>query len=77
MRSYAEPTYINNKVLVCLGITRRYSHPDLKRRAAPWPEFEAHATMYQHTDFDQEFVRLRAQQFRDQLERWQRGELSD
>jgi len=33
--------------------------------------------MYQYTDFDRQFVRLRAEQFRDQLERWQRGELSD
>lgn len=33
--------------------------------------------MYQYTEFDQQFVKLRAQQFRDQLERWQRGELSD
>ena len=33
--------------------------------------------MYQYTDFDRQFVRLRAQQFRDQLERWQRGELTD
>ncbi len=33
--------------------------------------------MYQYTDFDRQFVTLRAQQFRDQLERWQRGELSD
>ena len=33
--------------------------------------------MYQYTDFDKKFVKLRAQQFRDQLERWQRGELTD
>ncbi|MFT4267074.1 MAG: nitrite/sulfite reductase [Xenophilus sp.] len=33
--------------------------------------------MYQYTDFDRQFVRLRAAQFRDQLERWQRGELAD
>ncbi len=33
--------------------------------------------MYQYTEFDTQFLRLRAQQFRDQLERWQRGELSD
>ena len=33
--------------------------------------------MYQYTDFDRQFVTLRAQQFRDQLERWQRGELTD
>jgi len=33
--------------------------------------------MYQYTDFDRQFVQLRAQQFRDQLERWQRGELTD
>ena len=33
--------------------------------------------MYQYTDFDKQFVKLRAQQFRDQLERWQKGELSD
>ena len=33
--------------------------------------------MYQYTDFDKEFVKLRAQQFRDQLDRWQRGELTD
>ena len=33
--------------------------------------------MYQYTDFDRQFVALRAQQFRDQLERWQRGELTD
>ncbi|GAB2728715.1 nitrite/sulfite reductase [Melaminivora jejuensis] len=33
--------------------------------------------MYQYTAFDRQFVQLRAQQFRDQLERWQRGELTD
>jgi len=33
--------------------------------------------MYQYTEFDQQFVKLRAQQFRDQLDRWQRGELTD
>ncbi len=33
--------------------------------------------MYQYTEFDQQFVRLRAQQFRDQLERWERGEMTD
>ena len=33
--------------------------------------------MYQYTQFDKQFVQLRAQQFRDQLERWQRGELTD
>ncbi|GAD21633.1 nitrite/sulfite reductase [Acidovorax sp. MR-S7] len=33
--------------------------------------------MYQYTDFDRQFVQLRAEQFRDQLERWQRGELTD
>ena len=33
--------------------------------------------MYQYTDFDRQFIQLRAQQFRDQLERWQSGQLSD
>jgi sulfite reductase (NADPH) hemoprotein beta-component len=33
--------------------------------------------MYPYTDFDRQFVRLRAAQFRDQLERWQHGELTD
>jgi sulfite reductase (NADPH) hemoprotein beta-component len=33
--------------------------------------------MYQYTDFEKQFVKLRATQFRDQLERWQAGELSD
>ncbi|WP_281915519.1 nitrite/sulfite reductase [Caldimonas thermodepolymerans] len=33
--------------------------------------------MYQYNEFDQQFVRQRAAQFRDQLERWQRGELTD
>ncbi|MFT3819026.1 MAG: nitrite/sulfite reductase [Rubrivivax sp.] len=33
--------------------------------------------MYQYTEFDRQFVHTRAAQFRDQLERWQRGELSD
>ena len=33
--------------------------------------------MYQYTAFDQAFVRQRAEQFRDQIERWQRGELSE
>ncbi|MDO5290084.1 MAG: nitrite/sulfite reductase [Pseudomonadota bacterium] len=33
--------------------------------------------MYQYTDFDREFITLRAQQFRDQLSRWQAGELTD
>ncbi|WP_225781540.1 nitrite/sulfite reductase [Xenophilus sp. Marseille-Q4582] len=33
--------------------------------------------MYQYTDFDRQFVRQRAAQFRDQLERWQAGKLAD
>jgi sulfite reductase (NADPH) hemoprotein beta-component len=33
--------------------------------------------MYPYTDFDRQFVRLRAAQYRDQLERWQTGQLSD
>src|SRR6201985_259642 len=33
--------------------------------------------MYQYTDFDRQFVRARAAQFRDQLERNLAGELSD
>jgi sulfite reductase (NADPH) hemoprotein beta-component len=33
--------------------------------------------MYQYTEFDRQFVRSRAAQFRDQLERWQAGKLTD
>src|ERR1700688_5256695 len=33
--------------------------------------------MYQYTDFDRQFVHLRAAQFRDQIERWQSGKLSE
>ena len=33
--------------------------------------------MYQYTDFDRQFVRQRADQFRDQLGRWQTGKLSE
>ncbi|MBN9627816.1 MAG: nitrite reductase [Acidovorax sp. SCN 65-28] len=33
--------------------------------------------MYQYTDFDRQFIRLRAEQFRDQLERWQAGKLPE
>ncbi|TFZ03357.1 nitrite/sulfite reductase [Ramlibacter rhizophilus] len=33
--------------------------------------------MYQYTEFDREFVRARAAQYRDQLERFQRGELGE
>ncbi|MBE7368073.1 nitrite/sulfite reductase [Ramlibacter pallidus] len=33
--------------------------------------------MYQYTEFDRQFVRARAAQYRDQLERWQAGKLSD
>ncbi len=33
--------------------------------------------MYQYTEFDRQFVKLRAAQHRDQLERWQKGQLSD
>ena len=33
--------------------------------------------MYQYTEFDKAFVRSRAAQFRDQLERWQAGKLSE
>ncbi len=33
--------------------------------------------MYQYTEFDKQFVKLRAAQFRDQLERWQSGQLSE
>jgi len=35
------------------------------------------SAMYQYTDFDRQFVRLRAAQYRDQLERWQDGRLSE
>ena len=33
--------------------------------------------MYQYTEFDKQFVKLRAAQHRDQLERWQAGKLAD
>ena len=33
--------------------------------------------MYQYTEFDRQFVKLRAAQHRDQLERWQNGQLAD
>jgi sulfite reductase (NADPH) hemoprotein beta-component len=33
--------------------------------------------MYQYTEFDRAFVRSRAAQFRDQIERWQSGKLSE
>ena len=33
--------------------------------------------MYQYTDFDRQFVKQRAAQYRDQLERWQKGQLAD
>ena len=33
--------------------------------------------MYQYTEFDKQFVQLRAAQFRDQLERWQGGTLAE
>ncbi|WP_372825407.1 nitrite/sulfite reductase [Polaromonas sp.] len=33
--------------------------------------------MYQYTEFDREFVKARADQYRDQLTRWQAGELAE
>ena len=39
--------------------------------ASPLPQ------MYQYTVFDRQFVKLRAAQHRDQLERWQKGQLAD
>ncbi|WP_432731594.1 nitrite/sulfite reductase [Variovorax sp. W6] len=33
--------------------------------------------MYQYTEFDRQFVHQRAAQFRDQLERWQKGKLAE
>jgi sulfite reductase (NADPH) hemoprotein beta-component len=33
--------------------------------------------MYQYTEFDRQFVRARAAQYRDQLERWQAGRLTE
>ncbi len=33
--------------------------------------------MYRYTDFDRQFVQARAEQYRDQLARWQAGKLSD
>lgn len=33
--------------------------------------------MYQYTEFDRQFVRARADQYRDQLQRWQAGKLTD
>lgn len=33
--------------------------------------------MYQYTDFDRAFIQARANQYRDQLTRWQSGELKE
>src|SRR6187431_3255732 len=33
--------------------------------------------MYQYTEFDREFVKARANQYRDQLTRWQAGQLPE
>ena len=33
--------------------------------------------MYQYTEFDRQFVKARAGQFRDQLTRWQNGQLPE
>ena len=33
--------------------------------------------MYHYTDFDQQFIKIRAEQYRDQLTRWQRGLLPE
>ena len=33
--------------------------------------------MYQYTEFDRQFVKARAGQYRDQLSRWQAGQLSE
>src|SRR6187549_4271982 len=33
--------------------------------------------MYQYTEFDREFVQARANQYRDQLGRWQAGKLAE
>ncbi|UFS57296.1 nitrite/sulfite reductase [Comamonadaceae bacterium M7527] len=33
--------------------------------------------MYQYTDFDQQFIKIRAEQYRDQLTRWQKGLLPE
>ena len=33
--------------------------------------------MYQYTEFDKAFVRARAAEHRDQLERWQAGQLTE
>src|SRR5690606_23477237 len=35
------------------------------------------APMYRYTDFDRQFVHARAAQYRDQLERWQAGQLTE
>ena len=45
----------------------------------PWwrADFYRKFLMYSYTEFDRTHVRLRAVQFRDQLERWQAGTLSD
>ena len=33
--------------------------------------------MYRYTEFDRQFVQARAAQYRDQLERWQSGQLTE
>ncbi len=38
---------------------------------------DSDCTMYQYTEFDKAFLKQRAAQFRDQLERWQTGKLSE
>ncbi|WP_415867755.1 nitrite/sulfite reductase [Burkholderia ubonensis] len=49
-----------------------------ERRASRASPLSTHPTsMYRYTVFDRALVRSRAAQFRDQLERWQRGALSE
>lgn len=38
---------------------------------------DSDCAMYQYTEFDKAFLKQRAAQFRDQLERWQTGKLSE
>jgi sulfite reductase (NADPH) hemoprotein beta-component len=39
--------------------------------------FKTNFQMYHYTEFDRQFVKQRAAQHRDQLERWQKGQLTD
>jgi dissimilatory sulfite reductase (desulfoviridin) alpha/beta subunit len=74
IRNLHRHCYARLSVVCCFNCIP--GHDNVNTLCPPDPGISA-TTMYRYNEFDKAFVANRAAQFRDQIERWQSGKLSD